>query len=78
MPGSPITDIQAQALDAGAGHFSYLDRLAANRSATLKGLLKEQKRQLRKIEKHRAALARQREPARGTGNLSVAKKNDAA
>jgi hypothetical protein len=61
----------------GAGQFSYLDRLAANRSATLKGLLKEQKRQLRKVQAYTAALARQRETARGNGNLAVAKKDAA-
>jgi hypothetical protein len=77
--GAGITEdqIQVQALMVGAGQFSYLDRLAANRSATLKGLLKDQKRQLRKIEKYTAALARQRETARGTGNLAVAKKDAA-
>jgi hypothetical protein len=77
--GAGITEdqIQVRALLVGAGQFSYLDRLAANRSATLKGLMKDQKRQLRRVEKHRAALARQREPARGTGSLAVAKKDAA-
>jgi hypothetical protein len=69
--------IQAQAHLVNAGQFSCFDRLVANRSATLKALMKDHDRQQRKAEKRRAALARQREPARGTGNLAVAKKDAA-
>jgi hypothetical protein len=77
--GAGITkdQIQAQAHLVNAGQFSCFDRLVDSRSATLKGLMKDHDRQQRKAEKQRAALARQREPARGTGNLSVAKKDAA-
>jgi hypothetical protein len=69
--------IQAQAHLVNAGQFSCFDRLVDSRSATLKGLMKDHDRQQRKAEKQRAALARQREPARGNGNLALAKKDAA-
>ena len=77
--GAGITEdqIQAQAHLVNAGQFSCFDRLVDSRSATLKSLMKDHDRQQRKAEKQRAALARQREPARGNGNLALAKKDAA-
>jgi hypothetical protein len=79
-----ITDdhIQAQALLVNAGQFSYFDRLTANRSATLKGLVKDYERQKRKAEKRdekllQAAAARQRGAAPVNDNSAAAKKDAA-
>ena len=82
-----ITDdhIQAQALLVNAGQFSYFDRLTANRSATLKGLVKDYERQKRKaekrlekrLEKRQAAAARQRGAAPVNDNAAAAKKDAA-
>jgi hypothetical protein len=74
-----ITDdhIQAQALLVNAGQFSYFDRLTANRSATLKGLVKDYERQKRDEKLLQAAAARQRGAAPVNDNSAAAKKDAA-
>src|SRR5260370_1904072 len=57
-----------------SGEFRVFDRLVDSRATTLKGLLKDHDRQLRKAEKRKAA-ARQHEPASVNDNLAAPKKD---
>ncbi len=59
---------------AMSGEYRLFDRLVDSRATTLKGLLKDHERQLRKAEKRKAA-ARQHEPASVNDNLAAPKKD---
>ena len=57
---------------AMSGEFRAFDRLVDSRATTLKGLLKDHERQLRKAEKRKAAA---RQPASVNDNLAAPKKD---
>ena len=72
--GITAEKILGQAI-AMSGEFRLFDRLVDSRATTLKGLLKDHERQLRKAEKRKAAAARQ---AVRSNDNSVPAKKDAA
>jgi hypothetical protein len=72
--GITAEKILGQAI-AMSGEFRLFDRLVDSRTTTLKGLLKDHERQLRKAEKRKAAAARQ---AVRSNDNSVPAKKDAA